>query len=201
MNVFDVVKILLGEVIFTLVVLLMAKKIKTNFKESDELVNNQRRRTVQSKLFQFALVPIFLCFIFLPYKGLNAFYSFFYFGVTNCSDVSLFLMKVTVQIFRVVTMVAASAIIYAAYVLLFSNLSKSFQCSYWQRFESNCLRLSINWSVQQTQKLSLMHLLHLHAQQTWFKIPILFLTIFAQMSFCLLFLSLTVIQSSYLTSM
>ena len=136
MNVFDVVKILSCKVVFTVVVLLMAKKIKTNFKESDELVNNQRNKTVQKRLFRFALIPIFLCFIFLPYEGLNAFYSFFYFGITNCSYVSLFPMKVAVQIFRVVTMVAASFISYAAYVLLFSNLRKSLQCSNHRRLES-----------------------------------------------------------------
>ena len=131
MHVFYVVKLLLCKLIYTMVVMSMAKMIKTSLKVSNELVNNQKNLTVHKRLYKFALIPVFLNFFFVPYESLNAFFSFYYFGKKDCSDETLFSLKVTVQILHVFTLSAASGISYGAYVLLFSNLRKSLRCDHW----------------------------------------------------------------------
>ena len=134
MNVFHVVKLFLCKVIYTMVVISMAKTISTSLKESNELGNHQKNKTVHQRLYRFALIPIFLNFVFLPYEILKSFFSFYYFEMKDCSG-SFFPMKVTVHIFHVITLSAASGISYAAYVFLFTNLRKSIQCC--QRLKSN----------------------------------------------------------------
>ena len=130
MNVFHVAKLFLCKLIYTMVVVSMAKKIKTSLKESNELVNNKKNSTVHKRLYRFALIPVFLNFFFVPYESFNGFFSFYYFGMKDCSDETLFSLKVTVQILHVFTLSAASGISYGAYVLLFSNLRKSLRCDH-----------------------------------------------------------------------
>ena len=126
MNVFHVFKLFLCKLFYIMVVFYMAKMIKTKFKESDELVNNQRSNAVHKRIFRFALIPVFLNFMFLPAESLKAFFSFYTFAIMDCSHWSMFSIRVAFQSLRVTALLVASLFSYAAYVVLFSNLRKSF---------------------------------------------------------------------------
>ena len=126
-SVVHVAKLVIGKLVYTVVIWVMAKSINKALKESAEM-KNQSNQTIHKRLFRFALIPLFLNFCFLPYEAVTAYIPFYSHGKTDCAGKSLVPILLGAQIAEVASILVASMLSYAAYMVLFSNLRQSFFC-------------------------------------------------------------------------